>query len=423
MAGLASLGELFGDMAGGGQEMRLAEASTQGRYRSAQTEQALATARKNQADAVKAEQINIIADQLLANPPDFLKPSNQNLADMMVGGYGSDFSAVNKGALEGQERDYRTQIAAPTTAPADQQRLRAAVGDAPFNPIDAVGTRGAFSDARNPDKGVQKPLGEEMFPVDPTSAIQNFEYGQKLPPDKQAAFSPYVRPDQVIDVGGGVKVTKPQIGNTPARPVAPVEQVASNTRDIAAAKAEGTGMGKRTLDLPAAKARVAATSAKLDAMGSVAQKLQQDEALWSAVGLGQPIARIAGTDGAKLRANINTLKAKVGFAVLQDMREASPTGGALGNVSDKENKFLQEALASLDTQLSPEDFREQLQILLDYVGESKARLNQAFLDTYPELNQQQGGNLPSFATEAEAEAAGLTPGTKVVIGGRTGTWQ
>lgn len=32
-------------------------------------------------------------------------------------------------------------------------------------------------------------------------------------------------------------------------------------------------------------------------------------------------------------------------------------------------------------------------------------------------------NLPTFATEAEAEAAGLAPGTRVVIGGVTGTWQ
>jgi hypothetical protein len=32
------------------------------------------------------------------------------------------------------------------------------------------------------------------------------------------------------------------------------------------------------------------------------------------------------------------------------------------------------------------------------------------------------GNIPTFATEAEAEAAGLTPGTRVIIGGVPGTW-
>lgn len=43
------------------------------------------------------------------------------------------------------------------------------------------------------------------------------------------------------------------------------------------------------------------------------------------------------------------IKAKVGFGALQDMRNASPTGGALGQVSNAENELLQAALGSLDT--------------------------------------------------------------------------
>lgn len=427
MAGLASVGEALGDMIGGGQELRLAEASTAGRYRSAQTEQALANARKNQAEAIKAEQINLIADQLRANPPNFMDPNNQSLADIMVGGFGSDFSAVNTGAVKGQERSYREKIADPATDAATQQRYRAAVGDAPFNPIEAVGTRGAFSDARKPDMGVQKPLGEEVFPVDPTPQQRNFEYLESLPPEKREGFGRVLRADQIVSAGG-VPVARPTAGGAP-REVVPAAQVATNAGDIARNKTQGQGEAKRTLDLPAAKSRLAATVAKLDSMGQVAQRLQADEDLWKAVGFGQPIATIPGIEGAKLRAQINTLKSKVGFAVLQDMRESSKTGGALGNISNQENQYLQNALAALDTNLAPEDFREQLQIILDYVNEGKARMQQGFFDTYPELNQQPGqapaagGSTPTFATEAEAEAAGLAPGTKVVIGGRTGTWQ
>lgn len=387
MAGLASLGELFGDTLGGGQDLRLAEASTQGRYRSAQTEQALATARKNQADAIKAEKINEIAAKLQADAPDFMNPSNQTLADLVVGGFGSDYSAANTGAVKGQERDFRSRIADPKTDATGQQRLRAAVGDAPFNPIDAVGTRGAFTDARAPDKGVQKPLGEEMFPTDPTNQITNYNKLVELgAPPGADTFGRVLRADQIVQ-SGGVPVARPTAGG-PAKQVVPTEAAAANVAAMAEAKAEGAGLGKRTLDFPAAKARLAATNAKLDSMGAVAQRLQSDEALWAAVGLGQPIASIPGTEGAKIRAQINTLKAKVGFAVLQDMRESSKTGGALGNISNQENQFLQNALAALDTNLAPEDFREQLQILLDYVQEGKARMNQGFLDTYPEAAQQ-----------------------------------
>lgn len=38
-------------------------------------------------------------------------------------------------------------------------------------------------------------------------------------------------------------------------------------------------------------------------------------------------------------------------------------------------------------------------------------------------NPLEVGKVPTFASEAEAEAAGLKPGTKVIINGRQGTWQ
>jgi hypothetical protein len=45
---------------------------------------------------------------------------------------------------------------------------------------------------------------------------------------------------------------------------------------------------------------------------------------------------------------LQTLKGNVGFAKLQEMRNNSPTGGALGNVSDTEIGLLQSVLGSLD---------------------------------------------------------------------------
>lgn len=45
---------------------------------------------------------------------------------------------------------------------------------------------------------------------------------------------------------------------------------------------------------------------------------------------------------------LDTITSNVGFDSLQKMREASPTGAALGPVSDTENKLLQSTLASLD---------------------------------------------------------------------------
>jgi hypothetical protein len=62
---------------------------------------------------------------------------------------------------------------------------------------------------------------------------------------------------------------------------------------------------------------------------------------------------------------LNTIKANVGFDRLQAMRDSSPTGGALGQVTELELKLLQSSLAALDQGMSPERFREQLMIVRD----------------------------------------------------------
>jgi hypothetical protein len=61
--------------------------------------------------------------------------------------------------------------------------------------------------------------------------------------------------------------------------------------------------------------------------------------------------------GAKdIEASLTTLKANVGFQQLQAMREASPTGGALGQVAVEELRALQNAIASLEQSQSREQF-------------------------------------------------------------------
>lgn len=368
----------------------------QGRYRSAQTEEALSNARKSQAAAIREERINRLADQLISTPPDFASPSNQNLADIMVAGLGSDFSAANQGALAGQKRRLNDVIANPETDYETVQRLRAAVGETPFNPINPAGTHGAFVDARHPELGVQAPIGDQLIPVDPTPAERNYDrYRKEGGAGGADVFSRFAVPDQVMNAGG-VPVVRDRITGKTSQPVTP-DAVATNVGAIAGAKTTAQGQAKRTLDLPAAKSRVAATNAKLDSLAQAASTLQSSEDLWKAVGLGKPIASIPGTAGAKVRALINTLKSKIGFAVLQDMRESSKTGGALGNISNQENTYLQNALAALDINLSPEDFRDQLQIVVDYAAGGKKRIQDAFLETYPEMAQQ-----PTAATPGES---------------------
>lgn len=57
---------------------------------------------------------------------------------------------------------------------------------------------------------------------------------------------------------------------------------------------------------------------------------------------------VPGSTAYNLSETLNTVKANIGFDKLQQMREASPTGGALGQVSDFENKLLQSTYGSLE---------------------------------------------------------------------------
>jgi hypothetical protein len=57
---------------------------------------------------------------------------------------------------------------------------------------------------------------------------------------------------------------------------------------------------------------------------------------------------------------LDTIKASVAFDTLQAMRAASPTGGALGAVSDREMALLQAALGTLSQDSSPALLRQSL---------------------------------------------------------------
>jgi len=68
---------------------------------------------------------------------------------------------------------------------------------------------------------------------------------------------------------------------------------------------------------------------------------------WS-TGYGVALSSLPNTDARKVQNYLNTIKANIGFDKLQAMRDNSPTGGALGQVSDFENKLLQAVNGALD---------------------------------------------------------------------------
>ena len=87
-----------------------------------------------------------------------------------------------------------------------------------------------------------------------------------------------------------------------------------------------------------------------------------------------PIPRALRSDAYRsFEAQLDTLKSNIAFGALTEMREAAKTGGALGQVSDTENRLLSATLGALNMSQSPEDIKKQL----TKIRESVKRWNDA----------------------------------------------
>lgn len=84
-------------------------------------------------------------------------------------------------------------------------------------------------------------------------------------------------------------------------------------------------------------------------------------------GAGSVLSNLPATDARNFAAELNTLKANIAFSELTAMREASKTGGALGQISDREEQLLSSTLGALDPGQSPANFQAQLTKIRDSI--------------------------------------------------------
>lgn len=113
----------------------------------------------------------------------------------------------------------------------------------------------------------------------------------------------------------------------------------------------------------AEKRQIAITEAKSKASNITAaiSKARELTKKWGTTGFsGQMLSGIGGTDARNLKAQLDTIKANLAFDALQKMREASPTGGALGAVSERELGLLESAISSLDQAQDAKQLNEAL---------------------------------------------------------------
>jgi hypothetical protein len=132
--------------------------------------------------------------------------------------------------------------------------------------------------------------------------------------------------------------------------------------------------------------------AKGDGIGSLeGSEGFQDSMLMSIVG--------ANSDSLDMQGLLNTVGSNTAFDRLQRMREESPTGGALGAVSERELDLLRDTLASLSQRQSPEQFKANLQTVIDAYTRVYAKLDTA--ERYVRAN----GSLEGYVPPSDEEIA------------------
>lgn len=134
-------------------------------------------------------------------------------------------------------------------------------------------------------------------------------------------------------------------------------------------------------------------------IGSADAALKQMDR-WMTTGVsGAVMSNLPGSDANDLRATLETIKANLGFAELQAMREASPTGGALGSVAVQELNALQSTVANL----SPNQSEAQLRANLQKIKEHYANMREVLQGKMPKGYDQGGQSWGSLAQEYEKQ--------------------
>ncbi|ASK88456.1 hypothetical protein [Sphingorhabdus sp. SMR4y] len=138
--------------------------------------------------------------------------------------------------------------------------------------------------------------------------------------------------------------------------------------EVARLKAEAASGKKSGTAQQAAVRDLQAVIRKIDEIGLDAK----DNDGWFETGTSGALSRQflpEGTAGFDLAENLKTIDANSAFTSLQAMRDASPTGGALGQITERELDLLKAKVANLNPNLSQEAFLANLQDAREfYVG-------------------------------------------------------
>ena len=242
------------------------------------------------------------------------------------------------------------------------------------NPAE-VNSLAAIIDPKDAIKGL---LGVKVVPYTLPPGARRYDENNNL--IAETPFAPKQEPPaQIVQTPNGPAAlprgatTVSPLKNADGSPVAPAKPIETPADKDARKLAQG---------MPTAKLRLNLAAQNLDRLDAAMQDLEDAPGLSNITG---PIAgrtpNITG-DATNAQAKLNSIKAQTFVNALQAMRDASKTGGAVGNVSNREGDKLESTLAALDQAQTTEEFKAQLKKARAQIRMTKELMQSAFDEQY-----------------------------------------
>lgn len=175
-------------------------------------------------------------------------------------------------------------------------------------------------------------------------------------------------------------------GMTPAQ----AAQVVQQQRGVSADQVGAKEKAKQEADLgvkkeaaqPKAEQAMYTLEENADDALSIVKTVKGQSGFWT-TGLASSLTKsIPGTPAFDLRANIEKLQSRLGLDTLQEIKNSSPNGSALGRVTNYEMGILVKAKENLDQAQSESQFKAALDDLATKVKNSKKHVAEAYKETY-----------------------------------------
>lgn len=139
---------------------------------------------------------------------------------------------------------------------------------------------------------------------------------------------------------------------------------------------------KREAVFPQATSSVKSFETKSEQFIKELEKLRDDPGLDQITGPIYGRTPSVSREGSRAQSLYDKIFAKGGFQALQDMRDASKTGGALGNVSNREGQQLTASFAAIDRKQDAPDVKEAINQAIGSIEGAKVRMQEAYDSTY-----------------------------------------